>query len=97
MCNYFDDTLYGKHYDWAIAKRLVTKQEAAELAGLHRQLRNHSAPEGDDFNHKRILEDPAWLVIVAEAKLAVAKLSEIMKDPAERAILLSDRAQGSFG
>jgi len=87
MCSYFDDTLYGKGYDWAIGERLVTKEEVDAVAALHHLLATHEAPGGDDYNNERVLNDPAWNQIVEEAKRATEKLALLLSDPAEKTIL----------
>jgi hypothetical protein len=86
MCSYFDDTLHGEGYGWAIGEGLVTKDEADAVAALHHLLTTHEAPGGDDYNNERILNDPAWNHIVEEARQATEKLALLLSDPAEKAI-----------
>lgn len=88
MCCYFDDTLHGYGYDWAIGERLMTDGEAAAVAPLHQLLEHHEAPGGDDYDNERILNDPAWLHIVEEARRSTTNLAALLTDPAERNILL---------
>ncbi len=87
MCSYFDDTLCGHGYDWAIEKGLVTDDEAATVVSLHHLLEGHEAPEGNDHGHKRILDDPAWVEIGEEATRATSNLAALLS-PAEKNILL---------
>jgi hypothetical protein len=49
MCSYFDDTLHGEGYGWAIGEGLVTKDEADAVAALHHLLTTHEAPGGDEY------------------------------------------------
>jgi hypothetical protein len=88
MCSYFDDTLHGHGYDWAISEMLVTDREAAAVAPLHELLKHHEAPGGDDYDSERILNDPAWLDIVEEARRSTSNLAALLTDPTERNILL---------
>jgi len=88
MCSYFDDTLHGDDYDWAIEQGFVTQEEVDAIAALHHLLTAHQAPGGNDHDNERILNDPAWRLIVEEAKQATGKLALLLSEPAERTILL---------
>ncbi len=85
MCGYFDDTLRGDTYDWALTEGLVTAQEVRIVSRLHQLLRCHKVP--DDLDHAQILADPAWTEIVAEAEKVRRGLLAWLTDPDERSAL----------
>ena len=88
MCSYFNDLLCDQGYDWASNEGLVTKEEVQAVAALHRLLDRHEAPQGDDCDNEKVLNDPAWLEVVKSAKEAQASLLAILNDPDEKKALL---------
>jgi nucleotide-binding universal stress UspA family protein len=90
MCSYFNDVLYDQDYDWAISEGLVTEDEAQAVATLHRLLDQHEAPQGDDCDNEKVLNDPAWHEIVKSAKRAQASLLAVLSNPDEKKVLLGD-------
>ena len=59
MCSYFNDLLCDQGYDWASNEGLVTKEEVQAVAALHGLLDRHAAPQGDDYDNEKVLNDPA--------------------------------------
>jgi hypothetical protein len=87
---YFDDLLLGAAnggYAARIAEGLLSDEEAAAASTLHALLDRYEAPI-DDYDHRAILEDPAWHRVVGAAREAQASLSTIVVQPEERASLL---------
>lgn len=87
---YFDDLLFGDAsggYAAAIAEGLLSEEEAAAASTLHALLDRYKAPT-DDYDHRAILEDPAWHRVVGAARETQASLSTIIVQPEERASLL---------
>ena len=85
MCCYFDDTLRGDTYDWALAEGFVTAQEVGIVSRLHQLLRRHNAP--DDVDHAQILADPDWSELVAEAEKVRRGLLACLTESDERSVL----------
>jgi hypothetical protein len=88
MCSYFDDVMYQRTYAEVVAEGLVSAEEATTVASLHDLLDRHEAPGGDDWNSAKVLADPAWQAITAEAKATNSRLGKLLTDPAERQALL---------
>jgi hypothetical protein len=89
MCCYFDDLLHSDNYDWAIGEGLVTADEASAVASLHQLLDRYQSPDGNDYDHERILDDPAWHEIVKEADRTKKRLLPLLSNSDERQILLA--------
>jgi hypothetical protein len=98
MCSYFDDLIGERTYDDLVTQSLISAEEATVVSPLHALLNGHESPDGDDSNGARVLADPAWQAIAAEAKATKERLAEHLVDPAEKHALLApglQRPQGS--
>ena len=87
MCSYFDGTLHGADYCWAIAEDLVTPEEATIVAPLHRLLEAYEAPGKNNYDNEAILNDPAWIGITDTAKRVVSLLATTLMLESERDVL----------
>ena len=88
MCSYLDDLLHDRGYHWASNEGLITEEEVQTVAALHGLLDRHEAPQGDDYDNEKVLNDPAWHEVVKSAKEAQASLLAILNDPDEKRALL---------
>jgi len=59
MCSYLDDLLHDRGYHWASNEGLITEEEVQTVAALHGLLDRHAAPQGDDYDNEKVLNDPA--------------------------------------
>ncbi len=74
LCSYFDDLLGGEpDYSMVLAEGLVTPPEAEAVAHFHDCVSDYHSPAGD-YDHRAILQDPAWHAVVDAAALALAAL-----------------------
>ena len=87
---YFDDALHGQDSAYLMSEGLVSQLEADAVAALHRLLERYKPPDGDSYDHTRILEDACWSEMNAATAKTVAKLLRILVDPAERAACKGD-------
>jgi hypothetical protein len=87
MCRYFDDYALSYGYEAVIADGLVTPQEAEAVREFHEAAEAYKPPRNDPHDHEAILADPKWQHVVAVARSASAKLSKLLNDPSERALL----------
>ncbi|MBK9764485.1 MAG: hypothetical protein IPO87_14285 [Flavobacteriales bacterium] len=85
MCGYFDDAINHDEYAKHIDSGMVSATEYAAIQSWHNALRDYKTPTGDD-DHKTILEDPKWHVIVELGNSARRQLTLILNDE-ERSIL----------
>jgi hypothetical protein len=85
MCVYFDDVLFGAEdpYQFRLDAGFLSEAEAAAVSEFHALAESYSAPNGDDWNNRAILEDPDWQEIVRAAQMAQNSLLELSKDQAE--------------
>jgi hypothetical protein len=74
---YFDQFIVDE-YEYFIEKNYVSKQEALCVKKLHSLLKTYEPPNGDNYDHQTILNDPGWLEIVNEAKAATSCLREVL-------------------
>jgi hypothetical protein len=58
------------------------------LATLHEALVSHKAPGGNDYDHRAVLEDPAWHAVVAKAERIRQQLLTLTVDPIEQSYLM---------
>jgi len=87
---YFDDLALGDAdggYAARVAEGLLSGDEAAAASRLHTLLDLYESPT-DDYDHRVILEDPAWHNVVGAAQEAQASLSAMIIQPEERASLI---------
>lgn len=87
---YFDDlaiTDAEGGYRARIADGLLTADEAEAVEAFHGLFDRYKSPDGDDYNHEAILNDPAWHDVVAAAQSAKCALLAIIGDLDERQLL----------
>lgn len=68
----------------------LTDEEVHLLRTLNGAISAHSSPTGDNYDHQAILQDPAWLAVVALAERTRQRLLAIVENEDERSAL-SDR------
>jgi len=90
MCSYFDDLGIRDCYASALNTGRITADEFKAINEFHNALLRYNPPGGDDWDNAKILADPAWHLVVAEAKRARKRLVDLTSDPDERLILLRE-------
>ena len=79
LCSYFDDLNLGEGLDVAVEEGWLLRQEADAVAEFHRLADEYEAP-GED---SAVLADPAWSLVVIEARRAWLAVREHLTDVAE--------------
>jgi hypothetical protein len=88
MCVYFDDVLFGEaSYKQRLDSGYVSEAEVAAVTEFHTLADGHQSPNGDDWDIRAVLDDPAWQEVVAAAERARQRLLPLLSDPAEREAL----------
>ncbi|GAB3305456.1 hypothetical protein [Hymenobacter tenuis] len=87
MCCYFDDVLGGKDYEGFLKDKWISGVEYKCIKQWHEALKEHRAPNGDDYDEANILNDPNWRAIVAVGMTSKAQLASLLS-MSERSILL---------
>ena len=72
----------------ALTEGWLAPDEFRILRGLGHVLSTHSPPGGDYYDSAAVLEDSAWLGVVAAAERAKQQLLAITADPQERKALM---------
>lgn len=88
---YFGDLLLGEQdgsYAARVEQGLLSAAEATVVSEFHSALDRYEPPNGDDYDHQAILDDPAWHGVVEAAKEAQHRLARLLEEPTERARLL---------
>jgi hypothetical protein len=88
-CGYFDDLALGHGYGDAVEEGLVSLAEVALVLEFHAKADSYQPPAGDEHDHRAILDDPAWQVVVAAAQAAWTALTSTISDPGEAALVAS--------
>ncbi|HPF92135.1 MAG TPA: hypothetical protein PLL57_15850 [Flavobacteriales bacterium] len=65
-------------YHRFIQDGVVSTAEYEIVKDWHQALSSYKAPKDDDYNHQAILNDPAWLALVAEGEAARRRLEELL-------------------
>ncbi|MDH3472654.1 MAG: hypothetical protein OEM59_03090 [Rhodospirillales bacterium] len=97
MCCYFNDLNLTAGYGWVVDRALVTSEEVAAVRKMHAALDACKPPGGDEYDHARILDDPAWLGVVETAKEARSNLTKVLADPGEKRVLAGCSGPSSAG
>jgi hypothetical protein len=74
--------------EFALNDGFLSRIEFDLLASLGRAIEEHRSPQGNDYDHSAILEDPTWHTVVAKAERARQELLRIVSDPNERSYLI---------
>jgi hypothetical protein len=77
---------------FAFDRRHLSVSEFDLLTALGRAIAGHEPPQGDAYDHRAILADPAWRAVVATAERARQELLALTNDPIERSYLLGDQS-----
>ena len=64
MCCYFDDLMIDDNYKYQLEKNWITETEYQIISEWHSELDKYEAPNKDDYDVVKILEDKNWLRIV---------------------------------
>ena len=75
---YFDDLVISENYDDEIKTGLVTKEEYETIKEWHNLIAEYKAPNNDNYNHEKILEDKIWVEILKIGEKAKRDLSGII-------------------
>lgn len=87
MCCYFDDCSLSGGYAWAVEDGFVSIEEETAVAEFHQAADQYKPPKNDSYDHGAILQDMEWQVVVELAVAACNRLSSLITDPTEAAIL----------
>lgn len=83
MCSYFDDLGIDNNYEYQFKKEWISKKEFETIRKWHELLDKYNSPKNDDYNHKSIIDDKEWQLIIQEGQKTV---SVLLKDLSENEI-----------
>jgi len=72
--SYFEQIGLREGYGYAVENRIVSAGEALAAKAFHELLSAYQPPNGDQFDHRAILEDPNWLAVSNAAEKAFEAL-----------------------
>ena len=75
---YFDDLVISENYEDEIKTGVVTKEEYETVKEWHNLIAEYKAPNNDNYNHEKILEDKIWVEILKIGEKAKRDLSGII-------------------
>jgi hypothetical protein len=89
LLNYFENGYFPVELDYGEAVRMgyLSHAETDAVAAFHAVVSAYRAPNDDYFDLPTIAEDPAWLAVVVEARVARRALSMLIKSEDERRLL----------
>ena len=89
MCCYFDDA-WMREPD-ALRKRVekgdISPEESAAVSEFHALAEAYKSPNGDDWDSKAVLADPAWQAVRKAAQAAQHSLLQVLTDVHEQQLL----------
>ena len=74
MCSYFDDLGIDNNYVDQLKNGWISRNEFEIIRRWHGLVDKYNSPNKDDYNHKSIIEDENWLLIIEEGKKAIDEL-----------------------
>lgn len=74
ICSYFDDLVIDDNYKEILKSGWISQDEFEVIKTWHELLDNYDSPQEEDYNHKSIIEDKAWQLIIDEGKHAIKQL-----------------------
>ena len=85
MCGYFDDAYMCEDdaFERRISSGRLTREEANAVTEFHVVAEAYRSPNGDDYDAKAILADPAWQNVVAMAQSSQNRLMDLLSDQCE--------------
>ena len=78
MSSYFDDLDIEKDYNKVLTEGWVSKSEFETIRIWHELLDKYDSPNNDDQDHKAILLDKEWQLIVEKGRKAKIELSKLL-------------------
>ena len=76
MCSYFDDLGIDNNYEYLLNKNWISKNEFETIKNWHELLDKYNSPKNDDYNHKSIIEDKDWQLIIRAGQEAINELNK---------------------
>jgi hypothetical protein len=76
MCSYFDDLGIDNNYEYQLKKEWISKKEFETIKQWHELLDKYNSPKNDDYNHKSIIDDIEWKLIIQKGQKAIKELNK---------------------